>query len=127
MVTPRGLVWRVTHLRLRQVSVERWMGKLEAIDYLFGRLPADPHSPPSIGVPQYNASQPLYVLVRESRGRGGDTKPLLFEDRGEGVPGAWHFSANVPGRYVGLLIITNEGKLAAQQIGTSLLRRSVTS
>lgn len=124
VVTPRGLVWRITGLRLRQVSVERLRGQLQAIDYLFGRLPANPHVRASVGAAQYNARRPLYVLVRESRGRGLDSRPVLFEARGENGPGAWHFTANLPGREGEVLVITNEGRTATQHIGNALLRRS---
>lgn len=124
VVTPRGLVWRVTHLRLSQVDVERWRGRLEGMDYLFGRLPAAPNLPPALGAAQYNALRPLYVLVRESTGRGQEMKPRLWRAQGSSGPGAWHFVTNFRGRNLGLSIVTNESRLAISRIGYSLLRRA---
>src|SRR4051794_17730987 len=42
VISPRGVVWRLTHLRLRQVSVESALGG-RVLLYLFGEIPGGPH------------------------------------------------------------------------------------
>jgi hypothetical protein len=110
VISPRGLVWRVTGLRLREVDVDG----SAAMDYLFGRLPPGP-----FGLPGYGSVRPHYMIVREITGGPRNLAVNVYRMQG----GAdWHFSASVRGRDLELHIFTNVGRVAVERVGYKMLR-----
>jgi len=110
VVSPRGLVWRVTGLRLHEVDVDSGA----AMDYLFGRLTAD-----RSGIPDYGSTRFRYMVVREIAGHMTFGRAVVYRTQGEAQ---WHFAANVPGRDLALHIFTNVGRTAVARVGYAMLK-----
>lgn len=123
VVTPRGLVWRMSGLALSEVSIEHGASGVAAINYVFGRIPLDTTAPASAAKPLYGVPRPQYVLVREFIGHTRDAKRAVFRSNTGQGRGAWHFVANFSGRNLALSITTNMSKRTAERIGVALVRR----
>jgi hypothetical protein len=114
LVRPRGIVWRLTGLRLRHLLL-RVNGRPFALVFLYGRVPL------TIGpVQEFSLSldRPHYILVSENTTLGSwPAKPVDSD-------GHWEYGVNLRCRHLSLFVTTNISAVMAALVVRHLQSRA---